>query len=283
MGQRKIIQYAVALLMALSALLGGLFTGSAAAAKDGSDEDDPLSQGAEVFTGLGFDTCETPSLGAMNAWLESDYRAVGVYIGGRGRACKGQVNLGPRWIRSVHQIGWNVLPLYVGSQSPCVYSDNKQQVIIDEEPWAQGVEEGRDAALSADGLGLREGGAIYLDMEAYDQYDEACAETTLSFVRGWNREVRRQGFLPGFYSSSTSGVQHMDTARQLGVTDLPDVMWFARWNVPPSLYEEPSLAGDAWTPHRRIHQYAGNITEEYGGVRMTVDANMVDAPVAIVE
>ncbi|MER5974104.1 DUF1906 domain-containing protein [Streptomyces sp. NPDC002055] len=294
MGRRtKIIQYAAALLMALAAILGGLFGGPAAAAKDGAagpaaskdgaDEGDPLAPEVEVFTGRGFDTCEAPSLGAMSAWRKSQYRAVGVYIGGRGRACKQQVNLGPRWVRSVHDEGWSILPLYVGSQSPCVHSGSKQNVIIDAEPWYQGAEEGRDAVLSAVALGMRENSPIYLDMEAYDQNDPECADTTLSFVQGWNNEVRRQGFLPGFYSSSTSGVRHMDTLRASGVQDLPEIMWFARWDIPGSVEDEPSLADDAWTPHRRIHQYAGNVTEEYGGVTMKIDRNMVDAPVAVIE
>jgi hypothetical protein len=280
--RKKIIQYVVALLAAMAAALGGLVTGSVAASKDAL-EDDLRLEGAEVFTGLGFDTCEAPSLGSMNAWRKSHYRAVGVYFGGRGRACRQQAHLGRRWIQEVHRMGWNILPIYVGSQSPCVTSMNKKHVPIEGEPWSQGVEEGRDAVQRAADLGIRERSALYLDMEAYDHRDTECATTTLSFVRAWSREVRRQGYFPGFYSSSTSGVHHIESARRRGVRDLPDVMWFARWNVPPSLYEEPVLDRAAWNPHRRIHQYVGNSVEKHGGVRMKIDRNLVDAPVAIVD
>ncbi|MEV6316800.1 DUF1906 domain-containing protein [Streptomyces sp. NPDC051776] len=279
--RKKIIQYVVALFAALAAVLGGLFAGGAAA-KDPGDGD-PLSKGAEVFTGLGFDTCEAPSLGSMNAWRKSHYRAVGVYFAGRGRACKTQANLGRRWIHEVDRTGWSILPLYVGSQSPCVLNEKKKTVPIDGDPWTLGTEEGRDAVESAAELGMLERSALYLDVEAYDQRDTACAEHTLSFIRAWSREVRRQGYFPGFYSSSTSGVEHVESARRSGVRDLPDIMWFARWNVSPSLYDEPVLDRTAWAPHRRIHQYKGNLVETYGGVTMKVDPNLVDAPVAVVD
>lgn len=247
---------------------------------------DPRERGteaaAEVFRGQAFDTCYTPSLGAMNAWRKSHYRAVGVYFGGRGRACKRQPNLNRSWVLSVHRAGWNVLPIYVGSQSPCVHNDNKKQVPIGAQPWDQGTAEARDAVQRAAALGMAERSPLYLDMEAYDQRDTECARTTLSFVRAWSREVRRNGYLPGFYSSAGSGVTHMERARRDGVKDLPEVMWFARWGVEPSVDDEPALDDSAWQPHRRIHQYAGNVTERHGGVPMQIDRNLVDAPVAVV-
>jgi hypothetical protein len=280
--RKKIIQYVVALLAAMAAVLGGSSTGSAAAAMDVQDGD-LREQGAEIFTGLAFDTCVTPSLGSMNAWLESQYRAVAVYFGGRGRACKQQANLTPYWMQEVHRTGWRVLPVYVGSQSPCVYGSNKKYVPIEGDPWTQGEEEGHDAVERAAELGMRGRSALYLDMEAYDHRDTDCAETTLSFVRGWSHEVRRHGYFAGFYSSATSGVRHVENARRNGVRDLPDVLWFARWDVPPSLYGEPVLDRAAWKPHRRIHQFAGNVVEEHGGVTMNIDRDQVDAPVAVVD
>ncbi|MGP3980609.1 DUF1906 domain-containing protein [Streptomyces sp. KR80] len=281
--RKKIIQYVIALLTAIAAVVSSLVTGATAVADASAGNGDLRSEGAEIFTGLGFDTCETPSLGAMSAWRKSNYRAVGVYIGGRGRACKKQTHLGRRWIREVTDREWKVLPVYVGSQSPCVHSKKKKHVPINKEPWSQGLEEGKDAVAKAAGLGMQERSAIYLDMEAYDRSDRNCAETTLSFIRSWSREVRSRGYFPGFYSSSTSGVKHVETARQRGVRDLPDVVWFARWNVPPSLYEEPVLDQTAWGPHRRIHQFKGNVVEEHGGVRLKIDRNLIDAPVAVVE
>jgi hypothetical protein len=300
--RKKIVQCLVALLTALASLFGGGFTVSTATAAptaapsatatagaggagaaEAADGDDPRDRGAEVFQGWGFDTCSTPSLGTMNAWRTSHYRAVGIYFGGRGRHCKQQPNLGRRWVRSVDRWGWNILPIYVGSQSPCVVSDRKRKVAMGDDPWHEGAYEGYDAARRAEVLGLRERSPLYLDMEAYDDQDADCADTTLAFIRAWSREVREQGYIPGFYSSADSGVRHLERARLAGVADLPEVMWFARWRVRPTIYGEPVLDRAAWRPHRRIHQYAGDVTEQHGGESMLIDRNKVDAPVAIID
>ncbi|MGK5629517.1 DUF1906 domain-containing protein [Streptomyces sp. URMC 123] len=274
---KKIIQYAVAAATALAALAGGLLAGPLAATADDGGHGD-----ARVFTGWGFDTCHAPSLDTLEAWQESPYRAVGVYIGGRARACPDQPHLDEEWVRAADDMGWGVLPIYVGSQSPCVIAEHKKNAVMGGRPWDEGTEEGRDAVERARELGLAPDSPLYLDMEAYDHRNADCADTTLTFVRAWNAEVRRHGYLPGFYSSSGSGVQHMAQARQQGAEDLPEVMWFARWDTEPDVYGESVLPGDAWHPHRRIHQYAGNVTESHGGRSITIDRNRVDAPVAVV-
>jgi hypothetical protein len=244
---------------------------------------DPRGSGAEVFTGRGFDTCQAPSLSTMAAWTASPYGAVGVYIGGRGRACPEQRHLTPDWVQGVDRMGWRLLPLYVGSQSPCVHADHKRRYSIDSgRAREQGVAEGRDAVRQARALGMRPGSALYLDMEAYDHRDTDCARTTLTFVQGWNHEVRRFGYLPGFYSSAGSGVTHLQQARDAGEGDLPEAMWFARWNGAPDVAGEPSLAAGDWEPHRRIHQYRGDVRETHCGRTVAIDRNQVDAPVAVV-
>ncbi|WP_329133919.1 DUF1906 domain-containing protein [Streptomyces sp. NBC_01476] len=237
-----------------------------------------------VFSGQGFDTCQAPDLATMDAWREhSSYRAVGIYFGGRARACSAQTYLTPDWVRQTTGSGWNLLPIYVGSQSPCVAGSNKNPYRIDtENPSAQGTSEGADATGAAKALGLDPGSPLYLDMEAYDIGDTACTAATLTFVQAWDRQVRADGYLSGFYSSADSGVAHLENARRAGAGDLPDVIWFARWGVPANLAGEPSLAAGAWTPHARIHQYHGSITETYGGKALTIDRDLIDAPVAVV-
>ncbi|MBL1096357.1 DUF1906 domain-containing protein [Streptomyces coffeae] len=244
---------------------------------------DPRDLGAKVFTGWAFDTCRTPPLSTLRAWHGSRYRALGVYFGGRGRACPSQPHLTASWMRGAAALGWHALPVYVGSQSPCVRNIDKTHVPIGSSPWSQGRAEARDAVARAKALGMKERSALYLDMEAYDQSHTGCAATTLSFIRAWNREVAAQGFFPGFYSSAESGVRHLEQARKDGVDDLPSVMWFARWTTKASLNGEPALAGAAWQPHRRVHQYRGNVDVTYGGRTLRIDRNKVDAPVAIVE
>lgn len=232
------------------------------------------------FSGRAFDTCDAPSLAVMRAWRDSPYGAVGVYFGGRGRGCQAQRQLTPAWVASVHALGWRLLPLFVGSQAPCVFAKAKRRYAIGRTPWRQGTSEAGDAVRAARALGIDAASPLYLDMEAYRTSDTACAATTLRFVRAWSREVRRLGYLPGFYSSAETGVRHLERERKRGTKDLPAVMWFARWRGVPALDTEAALHPLAWQPHARIHQYAGNVAETYGGRRLLIDRSAVDAPVA---
>ncbi|MET7639330.1 glycoside hydrolase domain-containing protein [Streptomyces sp. NPDC005438] len=242
----------------------------------------PDPSGAKVFQGRALDTCQAPSAEAMRAWrTSSPYRGVGVYIGGRGRACPDQPHLTRGWMREVDDSGWSVLPIYVGSQSPCVRSENKRHVRMESsDGWGQGVREAEDAVNRARGLGIAKDSPVYLDMEAYDRSDRDCADTTLSFVKGWSERVRQLGYLAGYYSSADSGIAHLASARRAGHQGLPDVVWFARWKGTPSVDAEPVLGREDWKPHRRVHQYEGNVVRRYGGYRMQIDSNQVDAPVA---
>jgi Domain of unknown function (DUF1906) len=61
-----------------------------------------------TYTGRGFDACTAPSSAAMQAWLASPYRAVGVYIGGVNRACT-QPNLTAAWVSAQQAAGWHLI------------------------------------------------------------------------------------------------------------------------------------------------------------------------------
>lgn len=243
-----------------------------------------ITTDSRVFQGQGFDTCQAPDQATMDAWqASSPYGAVGVYFGGRARACPTQKNLTPDWVRHATSSGWDLMPVYVGSQSPCVESSRKNPYLIDSgDPAGAGAAEGDDAVRAAGALGLVRGSALYLDMEAYDLSDADCLATTLAYVQAWDRQVGAAGYRSGFYCSADSGIAHMEKAREAGVRDLPDVLWFARWNVPASVTGEPAIATGAWTPHARIHQYRGDVTETYGGRTLTIDRDLLDAPVAVV-
>ncbi|NEB76885.1 DUF1906 domain-containing protein [Streptomyces sp. SID14478] len=257
-----------------------------APAKGGEDGGEATSGSApwddrvRTFHGRAFDACTTPSRDTMRRWQTSDYRAVGVYYAGRGRACPHQPALTRSWARAVTRMGWAVLPVYVGSQSPCVGAGHKKGVRIGRHPWGQGKREARDAVRRAGTLGIERHSPLYLDMEDYDYRNRKCADTTLAYVRAWTKEVQRRGYVSGFYSSADSGVRHMEAARRAGVRDLPSVIWFARWHTKPHLYRERALGGNAWHPQRRIHQYAGNVKERHGGRTLVIDRNLVHAPVA---
>lgn len=280
-----LIRYVHRLLAATLTLIGLLVPVASAAAESGVVAADRGDTAPRIFQGRGFDTCQAPDLATMRAWRASSaYGAVGIYFGGRARACSSQANLTTDWVRQTTDAGWSLLPIYVGSQSPCVNGSNKNPYRIDPDRAAdQGGTEGEDAVSSAKALGLGKGSALYLDMEAYDIGDTSCAAATLTFLRGWDRQVRAAGYLAGFYSSADSGIKHLETAREAGTADLPDAVWYARWGVSATLTNEPALSDSAWASHARIHQYAGSVTESYGGKKLTIDRDLLDAPVAVVD
>ncbi|MFI9028859.1 DUF1906 domain-containing protein [Streptomyces sp. NPDC053560] len=238
--------------------------------------------GPYLYKGFGLDTCEAPAVSSLRAWNSTRYRAIGVYFAGHGRACPKQHNLSPQWFQGAKAAGWRVLPVYLGGQAPCVKNKHKRRYAIGADPFKEGTTEARVAVNRAQAYGIMPRSPIYLDIEAYDLKNQACKEKTLSFVRSWSREVRRFGYIAGFYSSANSGVRHLASARAKGYTDLPSVMWFARWRVPPSAYGEKWLPQTAWHPNRRIHQYAGHVLETHGGRKLRIDRNWVDAPVAVI-
>lgn len=139
-----------------------------------ADPADPAPLGASAalaapvtFVGKAFDTCEAPSLTVMKAWRGSPYGAVGIYFGGRGRGCPVQKELTPTWIASAHAMGWRLLPLFVGSQAPCVDNLAKRKYAIGSAPATQGTKEGGDAVRAAKALGIGTSSPLYLDIEAY--------------------------------------------------------------------------------------------------------------------
>ncbi|GAA2260156.1 hypothetical protein GCM10010232_58920 [Streptomyces amakusaensis] len=264
-----------------------------------ADPPDTTADTDVTFRGLAFDVCRVPSLAVMSAWRgSSPYGAVGVTYGGRGRDCPDQPHLTRRWVAEVHRMGWRVLPVFAGSQPPCAReprrageSGEPQEAAaargarnaresIGAAPAAQGEREGGDAVRQAAALGMDRGSALYVSLRSYDLGDADCVRATLDFIRAWNREVRRQGYVPGLRGEAETGARHMERARRAGTGDLPSALWFSRWNHRPSLHGEAVLHPYAWRVKRRIHQYEGEVSEEHGGHRLTVGRNMTDAPVA---
>ncbi|MEU1624130.1 DUF1906 domain-containing protein [Streptomyces sp. NPDC020096] len=244
--------------------------------------EDPRHHGAQIFQGWGLDTCSAPPLDTMRAWEDSKYGAIGVYIGGESRSCP-QDHLTGSWVRKVTRMGWRLLPVYVGSQSPCATSPHHRGNVIDEDDIdGQATHEADDAVRNAEDLGMARNSPIYLDMESYDTSYRFCTRPVLEFTQAWSRELRARGYLPGFYSNVNAGIAQMERARRDGHPDLPDLLWFAHWGVEPDVYDEPKLSSDAWRPHRRVHQYVGDHRETHGGRTLVIDRDLVDAPVAII-
>jgi hypothetical protein len=229
------------------------------------------SRSGTVFTGLGFDACTAPSARSMNAWKESPYRAVGVYIGGLNRGCS-QPNLTPEWVAAQTAAGWHLIPTYVGLQAPTSACSSCAKLSASQ-ATAQGVAAAVNAVEEASAVAMGPGSPIYFDMESYSRTSSATA-ATLAFLEAWTKKLHELGYVSGVYSSSASGIA--DLGDQVGSGyELPDQLWIANWNGAQST-SDAAVPSNAWTQHQRIHQYRGGHNESYGGVTINIDNNYLD-------
>lgn len=230
-----------------------------------------------VFTGEGFDACTAPSEQTMSAWLQSPYRAIGVYIGGVNRGCT-QANLSAAWVSNVEAQGWNIMPLYVGLQAPCTngqYGATMNPATADQ----QGHEAGADATAAGGGFGFGGGDPIYFDMEHFNSSDSACADAVKAFLQGWTNELHQRGWTAGVYGSASSTGRVLAQANGSGYTE-PDDLWYANWDDRHSVSGDPYVPDGVWSNHQRIHQYHGGHNETYGGATINIDSDYVDGAVA---
>lgn len=230
-----------------------------------------------------FDTCDTPSLDSMRAWMASPYRTVGIYTGGIARACKTQKNLTPSWVATVTGMGWSLVPIYVGLQANCMTYRKGGKII----PFpsrmsaseAEAASQGRDAALDAivqqRALGIGPNVPIYYDMEHYNASNGTCAAAVHAFTNAWTATLHSKGYLSGLYGSSSSMIHHAVAWSAKGNYARPDKLWFARWNGKADA-EDPVIPAGAWAGNR-IHQFAGGHKETWGGVTINIDSNFVQS------
>jgi len=232
------------------------------------------AKGPSTFTGLGFDTCLTPSSGAMSAWAASPYRAVNMYVGGASRGCPNQPNLTASWVDTVVGKGWTLIPTYVGLQATC---SNYSHRITTGKEKAQGTASADDAVAILKSLGLGAGSIVYFDLEAYDYTKKKCVAKAQTFLNAWTVRLHALNYLSGFYTSSNT--MNATLVSRLGDSAFhqPDDIWFARWNNSKATTGDPVIPDSAWPNHQRIHQYRGGHNETYGGTTLNIDNDAVDA------
>lgn len=234
---------------------------------------------AKVYTGVVFDTCTAPSASKMSAWKSAGpYGGAAVYIGGANRGCS-QPQLTASWVRTVSSAGWKLVPIYVGAQPPCQTSGNPER-ITSSNAASLGASDGADAVARAQALGMRSTSAIYLDMESYDTGDSSCVKSVLTYIQAWDRALHGRGYWAGFYGFTSSSASAVASAKS-STPDMPDALWYARYDGTNSTTTGFPFSSGLWTGHRRGHQYKVNSKETYGGVTITVDRDAWDAPVAV--
>lgn len=220
-----------------------------------------------VVKGPGFDTCAAPSATAMQDWLSSPYRAVGVYIGGVNRACA-QANLTSAWLKTIQGEGWRYFPMYVGLQAPCVAGFG-DATIKPRSAAAEGKAAADDAVTQAGDLGIPSGTPIIFDMEAYRG---GCHAPVITFLSAWDTELHAKGYVAGIYESFSNIGDLISAAGQM--TE-PDVIHYADWDghaTTTSSY----MPSNRWINDQRIHQYRGGHNEKWGGKTLNIDNDQLD-------
>ncbi|WP_229847158.1 DUF1906 domain-containing protein [Kitasatospora griseola] len=216
----------------------------------------------------------------MNAWRgASPYGAIAVYVGGKNRGCA-QPQLTASWAGAVAGSGWKLIPLYVGAQPPCQTGASPEKITA-ATAVSLGAADGADAVDKASGLGMRPGSTLYLDMEAYNTADTACADAVLAYTQSFNRVVKARSYRPGFYGFASSSAASIAKATEAGTADMPEALWYAKYDGAADTTSSFPYASGLFASHRRAHQYQVNQRETYGGAALTVDRNAWDAPVAV--
>ncbi len=232
---------------------------------------------ASTFTGLGFDTCTTPSRSQMSAWRSSSpYRAVGIYLGGINMACA-QPNLTKGWISHEIASGWHPHPTWVGPQAPNNLCGCRAMSTNTAHAKHQGEAAASTAVAQAKRRGILPGNPIYYDMEGY----ATAAPNTravLAFLAGWTFRLHNDGYISGVYSSDNSGIKDL-VSRYRGRYPEPNDISIAAWNGQKNAHD-PYVPTSEWSHHQRIHQYLGNLTESYGGVTLKVDNDFINGATA---
>jgi hypothetical protein len=239
----------------------------------GPSSSPPASAGALA----GFDTCGAPSLQTMKAW-RAKYAVAAIYIGGQEMGC-GFGNLSKSWVQSAEQMGWSLMPTFVGLQAPC---NNFSKEINPSQAAAQGQQAAVQAVNDAGTFGLGPGSPIYFDMEAYNETKASCVRAVLTFLDAWDRQLQASGYVSGVYSSAASGVVDLQTTSTIGGHALakPQAIWFALWDNVVNLTGSPYMTPAVWTPTARSKQYAGPRVVTVGGISLNIDSDLVNGPVA---
>ncbi|MBT2543735.1 DUF1906 domain-containing protein [Streptomyces sp. ISL-44] len=230
----------------------------------------------EPFTGEGFDACTAPTQKSMDTWrADSPFRAVGIYIGGRARACA-QPQLTADWVRRQADAGWHLMPIWVGPQPW-----NSSSTGLSTDP-SEADEQGRSAAdgaaAAAASLGLPPGTVLYNDLENYTDR-ETWDAPVVAYLTAWTVRLHELGYRSAAYVSASSGAKTLSAHHHQAPEAMPDVLWVARWNGAASVGDADMglpAGTPQWAGRRRAHQFRGDHDATYGGVKINIDRNWVD-------
>ena len=255
----------------------------------------------------GFDLEFAPPESAMATWLQSSpYRDIGVYIGGCNvtavpasgpNGCgtnppnagtkQTNTNLNATWVSDVSNMGWGIMPLWVGPQASCISGNASSFYLIDtstsSSAYYEGVSEADSAAVAANALGMNSS-IVYYDMEAYSTSNSSCSATVGQFLSGWVNGLHAEGFQAGVYGAPYNAGDWSNS---------PDAIWAFYPDGVSTASDLNGVLSGTWA-ERRIHQYCagGSIQpcsspaqQTWGGVTLGtspnqgIDLDVEDGPV----
>ena len=236
-----------------------------------------------------FDRCWLPTVDQMQTWWdESPYSVWNIYLGGIHYFCPSG-DLTPAWVQAVAQQGWKFILTWVGPQAPCSQFIHKfsGDPGPDEnylEAYSDGITEAAAALAAAESIGISGEKIIYYDLEFYPGSDTECNQAVNIFLDGWTTWLQLQGDKSGVYASPCNS----NMEDWVNVTPPPDDIWIAHWisdgfDPTATVWDVAcGLPNSYWADHQRIRQYAGENTENWGGVALTIDSNVLDGEVTAI-
>lgn len=233
------------------------------------------SQGISVAQG--FDGCQgngQPTVSQMQAfWTGTPYYNFYVYIGGSQATC-GPANVTASWVNQVTNIGYSLLPVWVGPQAPCSGGSISYYTNT---AYSQGTTEANATVHAAEALGFDPGTPIAYDLKGYNTQNSSCVAAVNAFLSGWNFQIGRGfwGYLPDNYGSSCgSNIQswaHLSTN--------PSAVWIADYNGVDSVWNKSCLDNVSWSSDQRHAQYAGTHYQTYNNITLSIDSDCANGPV----
>ncbi|WP_052595643.1 glycoside hydrolase domain-containing protein [Luteipulveratus mongoliensis] len=232
--------------------------------------------GTVTLTGYGADSCTAPSESQMSAfWNNTRFSYWGIYIGGSVRGCD-QPNLTASWVTNVTNQGWDLLPIWVGPQSPCWSGSGNKFSLDPGTAYSQGKSEAIAAYQAWKPLSSESNVPIVYDIEGASNNTDACRAASKSFINGWTEQLHSAPAQPsGVYSSACGGA--LDD--YFGIPNRPDFIDAADWDDNPDTGAIDCIAGDHWASRQRHKQYQGDHNETFNGVTLNIDSRCANGAV----
>src|SRR5687768_8911167 len=223
----------------------------------------------------GFDTRNYPGDAAMQTWrANSPYQWVGYYLPAPCFTNRSWV--GKR--STLHSQRWGTAVLFVGEQDwrAMGRADSAGVAVEGSRCTVANLtsENGRSHAQVADSAAFAEGFTpgtiVFLDVERVDSVSAALT----GYVRAWFNELLAQGkYRPGLYAHERNATVLLAAASaeyaSASRTDQP-ILWVAK-SGGFTLESRPAASG---VSSAGIWQGAHNLRETWGGVTLTIDANV---------